>query len=298
MKKRHHTVPRCYLQNFTDGEGFVWVLDVNNKIFKIKPENILVENHFYTITLKNGERSLVVEDTLADLEGKYALIYEEKISKNLPLSLEDKAVVSVFISAMMHRTRPNREGMRKMFEKMRDTLQEWREEYKSNPKARDNASAMPSSGRSISLEEIEKGLEDFDEHHSAGLPDWMVSTAQPLFNMKWTIIRSEDPNQRFVTSDDPVSMRRPQSEMKYGRNAVGAVAGLVYRDVEVTIPLSKDQILLAGWILNDDTYSYMPANMMEGLNQRTILSSGEKVLSSSESELLDIKTKYLSKSQR
>ena len=71
MQKRHHTVPRCYLQNFTDIDGFVWVLDTKDNIFKIKPENIFVENNFYTIKLKNGEKNLIVKDTLANIEGTY-----------------------------------------------------------------------------------------------------------------------------------------------------------------------------------------------------------------------------------
>lgn len=58
MQKRHHTIPRCYLQNFSDEKGFVWVLDFKDKIFKTKPDNILVENNFYTIKLKNGKKNL------------------------------------------------------------------------------------------------------------------------------------------------------------------------------------------------------------------------------------------------
>src|SRR6185312_3362380 len=101
--KRHHTVPSCYLENFADERGRVWVLDKKDKIFDIRPENILVENHFYRITLKDGSKSSIVENTLSDIEGVYATIYREKISKNLLLTPQEKADMAVFVAAMMHR---------------------------------------------------------------------------------------------------------------------------------------------------------------------------------------------------
>ena len=136
MKKRHHTIPRCYLQNFTDSDGFVWVLDTKDNIFKTKPENILVESHFYTVTLKNGDKSLFVEDTLANIEGTYAAIFEKKITKNLFLTDEERAKVSVFIAALFLRTRPHRESMHRMVLSMKKSMEEWRQRYEDNPEAR------------------------------------------------------------------------------------------------------------------------------------------------------------------
>ena len=129
MKKRHHTVPKCYLENFTDHEGFVWVLDTKNSIFRIKPENILLENHFYTITLKNGEKSLVVEDTLANIEGAYIGIFQNKISKDCFLTMEERAKVAVFIAALYIRTSPYRENMRSALGRLKDGIEDWKKQF-------------------------------------------------------------------------------------------------------------------------------------------------------------------------
>lgn len=112
MKKRQHTVPKCYLENFSDENGFVWVLDIKDNIFKTKPENILVESHFYTVTLKNREKSLIVEDTLANIEGAYITIFKNKISKDLFLTDDERAKVSIFIAALFLRTKSHREGLK------------------------------------------------------------------------------------------------------------------------------------------------------------------------------------------
>lgn len=299
MKKRHHTVPRCYLQNFTDEAGFVWVLNTENKIFKIKPENILVENHFYTITLKNGEKSLVIEDTLANIEGAYANIFADKISQNKFLTPEERAKVSIFISAMIHRTKPNRESMRNMLQKLKGTMGEWKKQFETmTPEQRRTASAIPSSGgQSITMGDLDEYLGDFDEQQSMRLIDDTVDTAQIIFDMKWAVVSCEDPNHQFVTSDNPLVMMRPLSIKKYGRNTMGSLPGLAYQDVEVTIPLAKDKLLLAGWILNEDSYTFMPKDMSEGFNQRTILHSSEKIITSSEEQAEEIRTKYPPRSQ-
>lgn len=296
VEKRHHTIPRCYLENFTDNEGWVWVLDTNNKIFKIRPENILVENHFYRITLKNGEKSLMVENTLSEIESNFAEIYKKKISKNLFLDDEERAQISVFIAGMMHRTQPNREGMRRVFEKMKNTLEEWQKQYDSDPHAKRIADATPSSSNdSLSLDDINKILQNFDEEHAKIVVPQMLSTAQFIFNMKWSFQDFPDDETGFITSDDPLVMKRPLSEIKHGKNAIGSRPGLAFKDVEVTLPISKNKMLLAGWILNEDSYIISERKIAEHLNQRTILDSSKRIIGSSENQLIDIRSKYPSK---
>lgn len=110
--------------------------------------------------------------------------------------------------------------------------------------------------------------------------------------MKWSIWKHPDNEGAFVTSDDPLVIRRPEAEKKYGRKAFGSRPGLMFKDTEITLPLSKDRLLLAGWILNEDSYCTPPKEMAECLNQRTILHSSERVLASSKKQLDEIMTKY------
>lgn len=295
MQKRHHTVPRCYLEGFADDDDKVWVLDTKNKIFNIRPENILVENHFYSITLKNGDKSVVVENTLANIEGAYTDLFRGKISQDKFLTPEERATASIFFAAMMLRTRPHRESTKKMFEDLKATLEEWREEYKRNPEARELSGAIPSSGETISIENLEEGLANFDEHHAADLIPQIVHVAQIIFDMKWSIWKYPEGEGAFVTSDDPLVVMRPAAIKKYGKNAIGSRPGLSYRDAEITLPLSKNRLLLAGWILEEDTYIMVPQDIAENINQRTILHSFERIIAHNKDELEKIKTKYPSK---
>ncbi len=293
MKKRHHTVPKCYLENFTDHEGFVWVLDTKNSIFRIKPENILLENHFYTITLKNGEKSLVVEDTLANIEGAYIGIFQNKISKDCFLTMEERAKVAVFIAALYIRTSPYRENMRSALGRLKDGIEDWKKQFETmSDESKRAMSAIPSSssGESINIEDLDSYIKDFNEHHSVNIIEYLAKISQIIFNMKWSIWKDQDSN--FVTSDDPVVLLRPESIKKYGAKAIGSTPGLAYRDTELTLPLSKDRLLLAGWILNEDTYMDVPSDIVEKINHRTITGSSERIITKSKEDAEKIKDKY------
>lgn len=293
MQKRHHTVPRCYLEQFADANGDVWVLDTSNKIFNTKPHNILVESHFYRITLKDGRKSVVVEDTLADIEGKYAEIFRGKLSQDKFLTLEERAHASVFLAALLHRTRPNRESLRGMLSSLKKSAEEWREQLRGlPPEQKRTLAAIPSSGEPIGIEDLAEGLENWDEHHSASLIDHITHTAQVLFVMKWSVWKYPSDGGSFLTSDDPFVMRRPAAELKYGKNAIGSRPGLAFKDVEITIPLSKERLLLAGWILERDSYLEAPLEMAEGMNQRTILGSSRQIIACKKEQLEDVIKKY------
>lgn len=293
MQKRHHTVPRSYLEQFTDANGDVWVLDTSNKIFNTRPHNILVESHFYRITLKDGSKRVVVENTLADIEGKYATIFRDKLSQDKFLTTEERAHVSVFLAALLHRTRANRDGLRGMLTSLKKVAEEWGEQFKVLSSERKRAlRAIPSTGHPISIEEIAEGLENWDEHHSASLIDHIAHTAQIIFQMKWSVWKYPTNQGNFLTSDDPFVMRRPAAELKYGKAAIGARPGLAFRDVEVTVPLSKEHLLLAGWILEHDSYMEVPVDRAEAMNQRVILGSSKQVIACSKAQLEEVMAKY------
>ncbi|NVN96527.1 MAG: DUF4238 domain-containing protein [Bacteroidetes bacterium] len=292
-KKRHHTIPRCYLENFTDENGFVWVLDTKDNIFNIKPENVLLENHFYTITLKNGEKSLVVEDTLANIEGAYISIFENKIKNNLFLNDEERAKVSVFIAALFLRTKSHREDLRSLFSQLKNSMVDWKKQFESmSEEGKRILAATPSSGKgeSIKIEDVDNYLDNLNEYHSVSTIEQLPGIAQIIFDMKWSVWTNKD--NKFITSDNPVVLLRPESIKKYGPNAFGSRPGFLYKDVELTIPLSKNKLLLAGWLLNEDSYVNAPDDMVKEVNHRTIIGSSERIITKSKTEAEDIKNKY------
>jgi len=293
MKKGQHTVPRCYLANFADKDGFVWVLDTKDKIFRIKPENILIENNFYTITLKSGEKSLIVEDSLSDIEGLYAEIFKNKIEKNIPLADQERAVVSVFIGALYLRTRPQREGIRKMLQNLEKDMEEWKKQFESlTQEQRDLASVviLRDKSQAISLTEVKEYIDDFENNYPRAMMRSLSRVAQIIFDMKWAIFFNNDG--LFVTSDDPITLLRPASIKKFGPNAIGSIPGLMYKDVELTLPLSRNRLLIAGWILEQNSYLSMNNNLAKLIDHRTITNSSERIIADSEAKVISIRDLY------
>lgn len=111
-KKKQHIIPKCYLENFTDEDGNLYVLELNEKkIFPTKPKKILTDNHFYTIKFPQGGGSLVVENTLEKIESKYASIFHNKIKERKPLDIEERALMSIFVATMLLRTEAFRKNI-------------------------------------------------------------------------------------------------------------------------------------------------------------------------------------------
>lgn len=294
MKKgQQHTVSGCYLENFSDERGYVWALDTNDKIFNVNPDNILKERHFYSLTSRNGEKDFTVEDTLGAIEGDYINVFRNKLSKDLFLTDEERVIVSVFVAAFMTRTRPYRDSLKASFQSIKDWMKNWVKQPKNELDDRMLEAASLGHGPTIDLNTLEEGLRNFEEHHSASILRGLSHSAALIYHMKWSVWINK--NHGFVTSDDPVVLLRPASIKKYGFGTFGSAPGLKWKDVELTLPLSKDRLLLAGWILNDDSYITVDDEMARKIDHRTITHSRDRIIASSKARVEDIKSRYTEK---
>jgi len=191
---------------------------------------------------------------------------------------------------LRQRTRPQREGMRGAFTQLKTGMEEWKKQFEANPKAREFSANVPSRGETITLDQVNKYLENFDEEHSVSILSNLSEVAQIIFDMKWSVQR--DPEARFVTSDDPFVLLRPASIKKYGPNAIGSRPGLLFKDVELTLPLSSEQFPLAGWILENNTYLPAEDIMVRQINHRTITHSSDRVITKSKKDAESIRDRY------
>ncbi len=287
-KEQQHTVSRSYLENFSNEKGLIWVLDTDDKIFNTSPYSVLKERHFYSLTSPSGEKDFIVEDALSGIEGDYISVFKNKLSKNLFLTNEERVIASVFIATLMIRTRPYRDSMKNSLEEVKKWMEDWEKEPMQPPK-----SVMPSNGKTISLDDLIEGLQNFDEHHSLSILGTTPEIASLIYNMKWSIWINK--KYGFTTSDDPVVISRPASIKKYGEDAVGSRPGLRCKDVELTVPLSRDRLLLAGWILNEDSYIEIDDEKAKNIDHRTITHSRDRIVSNSEEKLKNIRLKYCEK---
>lgn len=293
QQEQQHTVPGSYLENFIDENGHVWILDTDDKVFNVNPDNVLKERHFYSLPGSGGEKDMSVEDTLASIEGDFKNIYREKFAKNLFLNDEERVAVSVFIAALMTRTRPYRDHLKKSFKEIEHWMEDWGK-YPMSDEEKRTMEAIPSSGgATIDLETLKSGLKNFDEHHSTSILRSLSHSAALIYHMKWSVWINT--GYGFVTSDDPVVLLRPASIKKFGTGTFGSAPGLKRQDVELTLPLSKDRLLLAGWILNNDSYIEVDDEMARKIDHRTITHSRERIVTNSKNRAEEIKSRYTEK---
>ena len=293
QQEQHHTVPASYLENFADEHGHVWVLDTDDNIFNTNPHSILKERHFYSLSGSDGQKDLSVENTLASIEGDFVNAFRDKLSKNLFLTAEERVIVSVFIAALMTRTRPYRDHLKSSLEELEDWIKGWEKHPMSEEEKKTLAAIPPSSGATIDLETLKDGLAKFDEHHSASILRSLSHSATLIYHMKWSVWINE--GHGFTSSDDPVVVMRPVAIKKFGVDTFGSAPGLRWKDAELTLPLSKDRLLLAGWILNDDSYIQVNDEMARNLDHRTITHSRERIIASSRARAENIKSRYTGK---
>ncbi len=279
MKKiQHHFVSETYLRNFTNKQNKIFVLTDDDKIFDTNPNNIFKENHYNTV---NG--SLFIEDSISEIEGAYNTILKNKILKSTKLTDEEKTIFSLFVAFIHNRVRIRHELM----EKSLTDLLSWADNFKG-----DNiSSAVPSSGKTINIENIRERLKDFNPEFAGSSFRTSFHIADLLCQMKWRflVIDSDDV---FISSDNPAHLCRPTSENKYGPEAFGSRPGFIYKDAELTIPLTPQVILLASWINNADLdYLPIPDNWVCQFNYRT-MRSANWLISNKKEKLEEILKKF------
>ena len=226
---KQHYVPQCYLREFADhhdtndGQPCVWIFDRDGgNGRRDKVANVLASNDLYTLRV-GGEKSYVIEESLSDLEGKYATVFREKIGRRIPLNDKDHLTLCAFVVVMLHRTLKRKDQIEKM-------LGELAKRAEDEEKARGLAPKM-------SLE-IKQSLADAHKRDVATIRPEVVNI---LMNMSAAFLCASG-HADFVTSDDPVTMFNPdlQWQQFYG-------PGLDQKNVQVTIPLSPRVMLCLSW---------------------------------------------------
>jgi hypothetical protein len=120
-----HIIPKCHLKNFVDPnvpQNFgkcVWVFAKEDKVGKRQNiKSTMTSEHFYTI----GNDDFRVETSLQQIEDKYSKIFDSKISKKLPLSMEEHVFFCAFVASMIQRTVAQRENIEHMFDQIIERL--------------------------------------------------------------------------------------------------------------------------------------------------------------------------------
>lgn len=290
-KKRHHYVPRFYLEGFVDprNQPFIWVYEKGNSgIRKQKAENIAFEKHYYSFETAIGEKDTeTFENALADLETRIAPILQ-KIKDGQTLTDKEKGLFSYFIAYSMTRVpnyRKNIEGIAgKFIKSVMKTLASDPEgfEYKVRKYER------------VTGKKIKTPIEDFIKfilsdqidvnvhpQFSLGMIGIARELAPVFYRMNWAFLKATD-EYKFVTSDNPLYYFDPT----YRPRAFNSI-GLMNDNVEVYFPLSKELMLLGTW-KNFRGYFQLKNKDVKDINRRTVIFALRFVFYSQKSQGISI----------
>lgn len=275
-KKRHHYIPRFYLDGFVDpyNKPYIWVYEKGSpNIIKATARSIAVKKHYYSFTTSNGKRdSETFENILAKIEGKVAPIFQ-KIKHHESLDDQERRSFATFLAYTMTRVPCYRENIERV---AADTIKKLSVIWASHPTGfksmvekfeRDRGNKI-----GMSIEKLRKfmlnGQYDItvDPQFSLGMAAMAKHLTPVLFSTNWTFWEATD-DYKFVTSDNPLSYLDPTHDPRsfYG-------VGLLNENIEITFPISKDLMFVGIW---KKLEGYKKANnkLVKGLNQRTVISA-------------------------
>lgn len=211
--KRHHYVPRNYLERFADGDQ-VFVRRRDGTTFTTNCVNVAVESGFYDIELEGGGKSKQVEGILADVEGATADVFRmiDRTMEAPPPDAEERAVLSVYLALQMTRTPEQRE--RTLFperlavyldgrELTRDLVATYLTEHHLGYAPTDNEAGAAFDFASVALRDRSFLTPEF----SMRMMLRAVSDLTPrLTQLEWCV--EHDRKSRFITSDTPLVLWR------------------------------------------------------------------------------------------
>jgi|BioPla2DNA2_1021312.scaffolds.fasta_scaffold61932_2 hypothetical protein len=274
--KKQHYIPQTYLSSWCDiecpeeYEKYVWMFSYNGEIVKKKsPKNIFHETDLYTIVDDDGNRVLDIEHGFSELENVFTIIRDNKLNKHISLTLEERYYILLFVAAIHNRTPSIRDYLSKQYCELLELGRLLKQDYeKASPEKR---SAMASigpiddKGRTFTLDDIEK-------LSSEPLQTLMLPRINAEFNcyskMFMSILCTDD-EIGFITSDNPCVWFDPEA---YKRPPMYRAAGLGYKTIEVTMPISPSQAIFISYT---PLPFYVPVKIsnVDSINRKTRFSA-------------------------
>ncbi len=251
-KKKQHVIPNCYLKGWCDPRTppghhpFIWRISKDGAQRKKRsPEKSFTGADRYTIKLPNGQRNLLLEDTLAGVEDGFVRVLR-RVRRQDRLNALDRARLCVFATAMLTRTTAFGEHWTKQFQELHEQVLALEKAHNAEPTT-------------------SKQTARFVEQAQQRVIATSLKTAAPLlFRMPLTILVTQD-QLGFITSDNPCVWFNPKW---YRLPPFYRSPGLAQEDIEVTLPLTPHHLLL----ISHRSYPlYLPVKQktVDELNRRT-----------------------------
>lgn len=261
-KKRQHLIPNCYLKAWCDpvtppGHTLsIWRISMDGATKKRKsPDKSFTSTDRYTVTLPSGERSLVREDTLSALEGKFVPVLS-RIRRRESLNVMDRAHLCMFTAAMHSRTMVQGEHWRKQIAKLHEQIEALERARGAPPET------SLATGRMVSTAHLDIVLMG------------ITQMSPLLFQMRMSILVTDD-DTGFITSDVPCLLFNPKL---HTLPPSYRSPGLAQCDIEVRLPLTPQHMLV---ISHQELEPYISVNskMVQELNRTTRFSCHAEFIS-------------------
>jgi hypothetical protein len=286
--KRQHFIPTSYLEAWCDPSSpadqtpYVWRFSKDGQEVKNKaPKKIFYEKDMYTVYPGDGSRDLHLETNLSRVESEFANLREKKLKTRQLLNSEECLILCMFVSAMYSRTKAYGEKQSKNWQAVLDLGENIYAAFdKASPEEQERMSrALTSPGLNIENSMTMEDVQGLVEQPIQSFLSVNVTELTPmLFKRPFLILESADSNP-FITSDDPCVWYDPASYQKPRPRGAG---GLVSPTLEISMPLSPNQMIFFGMKLNvSGAYIPIEDQMVDQLNYRTRLDSHDYFISNS-----------------
>lgn len=271
--KRHHYVPQCYLKNFADEKGMIWVFDRKTKEYRKQSiADTAVQNHYYRIKTKDGEYSTDVEKFFSTLEAEASVIIG-KLVRVEKVSQRDKEVLALFISFQRARVPDFEKLMNEADEKMMKRINEMKFHSIEATEAilKDFAEkADVGKKHDVTPEEMFEFIKEgrysvnFPREHSIKTMLNMGYELSGYFlQMDWLFLYAPN-GSSFITSDSPYTLVPPADNNP--NSFWGAGVGILTPGSKKIFPVAPNVILIMGDHGDMVVSGKAPRNNMRGIN--------------------------------
>jgi hypothetical protein len=292
-KKKHHYIPKFYLDGFVDLDGFIWIYDKDmEKMFRQKSEAAAYEKDYFSfINLEGGKDSETIENFIASLES----ISAETIKKILAsrsideLNVVDKSKFALFVALMMVRIPNYRRNIESGFAEISKRVLMFsaanKQFFESTLRRIEEERGKKID---IPIEELRQTALNPDKHYifetnpTVSLEmalDHLKELHSLFYNMKWAFLKAGN-DYKFLAGDNPLYYFDPTHD----HNSFYGV-GLANDNIEVTLSLSKDICAFGSW-KHREGYMQVNNQLIKHINRRTVIAARRYVFASTDSEVL------------
>lgn len=275
-QKRHHYIPRFYLDNFTNEESGRVTVYKGDTYFQSTPERTGFQNNLYSLDgITEDIPTDDIEKRFTDVESDASTAFRKIVEKNFPTQ-EERDSLSLFISLLVSRVPSRLENINLQMSMVGNKLFEY--EIKSDESKQKEICEVLGLrwDKEKDRDELKSLLDGFkfSPPQKAELAFVFIGEelARYLTNMRWQFFINETDTD-FITSDDPVLVTR-EEDTELG-------VGIGIRDAVLFFPISKKMLLVASWSDGDQGFFPITRNQVLAVNKELIIQSYDQVYSPS-----------------